>query len=60
MQEDREGSGEVGMDQTISGRRDLERLQSGDVEMAKKTYNMMRIEDFSTNDSAQLCALRLR
>ena len=54
MQEGRGGSGAEGMDQKISGRRDLERGQSCIVEMETTTYNTMRNEDFSMNKSAQL------
>ena len=57
MQEGREGSGVGGMGQKIFGRRDLERVQYCGVEMETKAYNMMRNEDFSINESAQLCAL---
>lgn len=54
MQEGREGSGVGGMGQKISGRRDLERGQSCFVGMETKSYNMMRNEDSSINESAQL------
>ena len=54
MQEGRGGSGVGWMGQKISGRRDLERGQSCVGEMETKTYNMMRNEDFSINESAHL------
>ena len=54
MQEDRGGSGVGGMDQKISGRKDLERRQSWVVDMETRAYNMMRNEDFSINESAEL------
>ena len=60
MQEGREDSGVGAMGQKIFGRRDLERGQSCNVKMERKAYNMMRNEDFSMNESAQLCALRLK
>ncbi len=54
MQEGREDSGVGRMGQKISGRRDLERGQSCVVEMETSTYNMMRNEGSSINESAQL------
>lgn len=54
MQEGRGSSGVGEMDQKISGRRDLERRQYCIVETETRTYNMMRNEDFSINESAQL------
>lgn len=60
MQEGRGGFGVRKMGQKISGRRDLERGQSCVVGMETTTYNMMRNEDFPTNDSAQLRALQTR